>query len=303
MLKSLDILIGFSGIMLLLSVAVAVLTQFLTGSLEWRARHLVKGIITILNQIDPKMSPFCARQIAKAVLRHPLVARDGRKLGTVIQREELTQILLELAAEIEPGGKALDEYARSTLKRALGASGVANPAEVLEQIHLYGLKLEALHPELSAALRHTMATGTEGASRFVGRIHATFDPTMDRITQRFARRARAVTLSMAVLVAAGLQLDAFSVLRRLSEGHGSNAYAILPADWRLEWNSSKIPGIAFSAMLLSLGAPFWYNAVKDVAGLRPVLARREQAADAGRGLTGNDYIRAGATDRPGPDQP
>jgi len=256
MLKSLDILIGFSGIMLLLSVAVAVLTQFLTGSLEWRASHLVKGIITILNQIDPKMSPFCARQIAKAVLRHPLVARDGRKLGTVIQREELTQILLELAAEIEPGGKSLDEYARSTLKRALGASGVANPAEVLDQIHLSGL---------------------EGASSFVGRIHATFDATMDRVTQRFARRARAVTLSMAVLVAAGLQLDAFSLLRRLSAGSGSDAYAILPANWKLEWSAAKIPGIAFSAMLLSLGAPFWYHAVKDLAGLRPVLARRKQA--------------------------
>src|SRR6185503_13112597 len=104
MLKSLDILIGFSGIMLLLSVAVTVLTQFLTGSLEWRARHLLKGITTILNQVDPKMPPFCARQIAKAVLRHPLVARAERKLGTVIQREELTHVLLELAANIEPGG-------------------------------------------------------------------------------------------------------------------------------------------------------------------------------------------------------
>ncbi len=100
---------------------------------------------------------------------------------------------------------------------------------------------------------------------------------MDRVTQRFARRARAVTLSMAVLVAAGLQLDAFSLLRRLSAGSGSDAYAILPANWKLEWSAAKIPGIAFSAMLLSLGAPFWYHAVKDLAGLRPVLARRKQA--------------------------
>jgi hypothetical protein len=30
-------------------------------------------------------------------------------------------------------------------------------------------------------------------------------------------------------------------------------------------------------MLLSLGAPFWYNALKDLVGLRPVLARKEQA--------------------------
>ena len=35
--------------------------------------------------------------------------------------------------------------------------------------------------------------------------------------------------------------------------------------------------IALSAMLLSLGAPFWYNALKDLVGLRPLLARKEQA--------------------------
>jgi hypothetical protein len=66
-----------------------------------------------------------------------------------------------------------------------------------------------------------------------------------------------------------LQLDAFDLLRR------ANAYVIMPESWN--WNRAKIPGIALSAMLLSLGAPFWYNALKDLVGLRPVLARKEQA--------------------------
>ncbi len=136
MLHSLDVLIGFAAIMLLVSVAVTVLTQAVTGALGWRGRNLARGVVTILHQIDPKITPFCARQIALGILRHPLVARGEGKPGTVIQREELTRILLELAAGREPGGKSLDEYVRSTLKRTLEANGIADPAQVLENVHL-----------------------------------------------------------------------------------------------------------------------------------------------------------------------
>jgi hypothetical protein len=258
--------------MLLVSAAVTVLTQLFTGALGWRGRHLVRGVVTILNQIDPKITPFCLRQIATAVLRHPLTARAEGKLGTVIQREELTRVLLELAAGQEPGGKALDEYARATLKRALEANGIANPAEVLDNIHLLALKLEALRPELPSSVRHGIGVVTEAPSQFAARLHTCFDETMDRVTQRFARHARLVAGAIALLVAAGLQLDAFELLRRLA-ADGSTAYAILPQSWT--W--TRLPGITLSAMLLSLGAPFWYNALKDLVGLRPVLARKEQA--------------------------
>ena len=270
MLKSLDILIAFSSVMLLVSVAVTLLTQAVTGALGWRSRNLLRGVITILNQLDPKATPFCAEQIAGAVLRHPLVARAEGKPGTVIQREELTRILLELGAGREPGGKSLDEYARATLKRALETNGIADPAAALENIHLLGLKLEALHPELPASVRHSMAVATEAPSQFAGRIHSCFDETMDRITQRFARHARIVTGLIALAVAVGLQLDSFELLR-----DGANAHLAVPQNW--SWNLARVPGIVFSAMLLSLGAPFWYNALKDLVGLRPLLARKEQA--------------------------
>jgi hypothetical protein len=270
LLKSLDILIAFSSVMLLVSVAVTLLTQAVTGALGWRSRNLLGGLVTILNQIDPKATPFCTRQIAGAVLRHPLVARAEGKPGTVIQREELTRILLELAAGREPGHKSLDEYARATLKRTVETNGISDPAAALENIHLLGLKLEGLHPELPASVRHSMAVATEAPSQFAGRIHSCFDETMDRITQRFARHARIVAGVIAIAVAVGLQLDSFELLRNTA-----NAQLAVPQNW--SWNLSKLPGIVLSAMLLSLGAPFWYNALKDLVGLRPLLARKEQA--------------------------
>jgi hypothetical protein len=202
-------------------------------------------------------------------VRHPLIARAEGKAGTVIQREELTRILLELAAGQEPGGKTLDEYARLTLKRTLETNGIANAAQVLENIHLLGLKLEALRPEWPSSVRKGIAIATEAPSQFAGRIHACFDETMDRVTQRFARHTRSVAVVISVVVAAGLQLDAFDLLRH------ANTAAIVPENWN--WGWAKLPGIALSAILLSLGAPFWYNALKDLVGLRPILARKEQA--------------------------
>jgi hypothetical protein len=268
-LKSLDILIGFAAVMALVSVGVTLLTQVLTGAFNWRSRNLLRGVMTILNQIDPKATPFAVEQIASAVLRHPLVARAEGKLGTVIQREELTRILLELAAGNEPGGKALDEYARQTLKRMLEANGIQDPSAVLENIHLLGLKLEALRPELPAPVRHAVAVVTEAPSQFAGRIHACFDETMDRISHRFARHTGVVTAVIAIAVALGLQLDSFELLRQ-----GVEARLIVPQTW--SWDPAKVPGIALSAMLLSLGAPFWYNVLKDLVAFRPVLARKEQ---------------------------
>ena len=269
MLKSLDSLIGFAAVMLLVSVGVTLLTQLVTGALNWRSRNLLRGVMTILNQIDPKATPFAIEQIAGAVLRHPLVARAEGKLGTVIQREELTHILLELAAGNEPGGKALDEYARQTLKKMLEANGIQDPAAVLENIHLLGLKLEALRPELPASMRQAVAVVTEAPSRFAGRIHACFDETMDRISHRFARHTSVITVVIAIAIAAGLQLDSFEILRQ-----GAEARLIVPQSWN--WNPAKLPGILLSAMLLSLGAPFWYNVLKDLVAFRPALARKEQ---------------------------
>jgi hypothetical protein len=276
MFKSLDILIGFSAIMLLVSVAVTVLTQTVTGVFGWRGRYLARGITTILHQIDPKMTPFCAQQVAMAVLRHPAVTNAEGKLGTVIQREELTRVLLELAAGREPGGKSLDEYARGTLKRAVGDSGIVNPADALDNIHLLGLKLEALHPDLPSPVRYSLAAATEVPSQFIGRLHSCFDGVMDRVTQRFAMHVRLTTVGVALAVAVGLQLDAFELWRGISVD-AAGGYAMVPDAWKSNWRPAKIPGIALSVMLLSLGAPFWYDALKDLVGLRPVLARKEQA--------------------------
>jgi hypothetical protein len=289
MLKSLDVLIGFALIMLLVSLAVTAVTQFVTSALQWRGKHLRDGLVTLLSHIDPQLTEFCAEQIAGAVLTHPLIARANGGPGAVIQREELIPILLELAAGRESGGAPLDEFVRATLKRVLANRGIHDPEALLEDINVLAVKLERLHPEMSAAARHSLAIVTEASSQFVGRIHSWFDPTMDRVAHRFAGRTRAVTVMASAVIAVGLQLDSMDLLRRLAADDvlrnslvaqaqtvARSGYAVAPEHWMLEWHPAQLPGIFLSMLLLSLGAPFWYSALKDLVRLRSPLERKEQ---------------------------
>jgi DNA repair exonuclease SbcCD ATPase subunit len=43
----------------------------------------------------------------------------------------------------------------------------------------------------------------------------------------------------------------------------------------LEWYTKHVPGLLLSWVLLSLGAPFWYDALKDSLKLRSVLAAKD----------------------------
>ena len=122
MLKSLDVLIGLTVIMLALSMGVTMLTQFVTTVLNSRGRHLKRGVMDLLNQIDPALATRAAAagqtvagRVADAILTHPLISATGRRLGTVVHREELTRLLLFLTDDTA----ALDGEAKAVLKRTL----------------------------------------------------------------------------------------------------------------------------------------------------------------------------------------
>ena len=65
MLKTIDILLGLTVVMLVVSMAVTVLTQFVTSVLNSRGRHLLAGLADLLQQIDPQLE----RKIAESICR------------------------------------------------------------------------------------------------------------------------------------------------------------------------------------------------------------------------------------------
>ena len=102
MLKTVDVLIGLTVVMLLASLIVTVLTQFITSVCNSRGRHLLHGVADLLQQVAPGVEREAAGKISAAVLTHPMIRAAGGRYGDVIQRGELTKILLELAADNGP---------------------------------------------------------------------------------------------------------------------------------------------------------------------------------------------------------
>jgi hypothetical protein len=262
MLKSLDIILELTVVMLVASMAVTVLTQIYTGLRNTRGAHLRTGLIDLLKQIDPSVTATIADEIAGAILSHPLVHDSDSRLGSLVHRDEFTHLLMEIAAG--HGSGALCEESRLVLVRALQANGIADPAASLKAIREMALELEEHYPEVAAHVRREMAILRAAKSELVAKINGCFDQTIDRVSARFTLTARQVSLIAAFLVAVALQLDSVALIHRLVSENATPQHQ--PASWA---------GIALSTLLLSLGAPFWFEALKDVLRLRSALAGKD----------------------------
>ena len=335
MLKTLDVLIGLSVVMLLMSMIVTVITQFFTTVVNSRGKHLLQGVADILRQVDPKMERAVAERIAAAVLLHPLVRGAGGKLGGVIHREELTKLLLELASGDSAQPLAAD--AKAALQKSLVQSGVCRdgtPEEIESQIRdtiknigALALQLELTHPELTNNARARIAILQQASSAFVGKLNLWFDQTMDRVADRFTQHTRYVTFAGGLLLALVIQLDTAALVSRLSSDDALRSSLVADAqnvtknanpnlrlngsevqnihdlmtnnvvgvpsgwsDWTNRWSGDnalmKLLGILLSAVLLSLGAPFWYNALQNLIRMRSLVAAKDDQQRQERQLSG-----------------
>jgi hypothetical protein len=298
-LKSIDLLIGLTVVMLVASMAVTVMTGFVNHLSNLRGRSLRQGIADLLRLIDPNLAQ--PEKIAEAVLTHPLIRDAENRMGSVVHREELTKLLMELAAGNGPG--KLEKDLQDRLATTLAAQGIDNPAATLEKIRNAALRVEIEHPELSNMARANIAILQEAETHFVAKIDTWFDQTMDRVSQRFTVSTRTVTFLCGVVLVALLQLDSIALVNRIyvddalrdslvsearseSNASGDKLYNFVvaqgvvplpqyPADLARFKDARHLAGMGFTTLLLSLGAPFWYNALNQLLQLRPKIAEAD----------------------------
>jgi hypothetical protein len=251
-----------------------------------------------------------------------MIRAAGGRYGDVIQRGELTKILLELAAGNGP--QKLEAGARQQLVKALQDSGIDDPAAALQRVSEVLLELETSRPELATSVRQSMALLDGAKSAFVARVNAWFDQTIDRVSDRFTFTTRDVTFVMGMLLAFAVQLDTPLLVNRLATDPQLRASMVqqsvaidlqqhefdkIPsemrnrlfdklssadlvsvpasfAEWRANWSGSGLHlnpvGVLLSAVLLSFGAPFWFNALKNLLQLRSILAQKDDEQRAQR---------------------
>jgi hypothetical protein len=365
-LKSIDVLIGLTVVLLALSMAVTVITQSITTIVNSRGRHLRRGLTDLLQQLDPALTATLSGEVATKLLTHPLVSGSntpisaggnvvtglwaqatrwvrkiagGPRLGNVVHREEFSKLLMALAAT--DGTQTLEGTAKSALKQALANNGIADPDATLKNIRTVALQLERANPALSNAARQNAAILQEASSDLVAKINNWFDQTMDRTSQRFTASTRAITFVAGFIVAFGLQIDTPLLVNRLAaddklrdafvteakalyaqqaqeakqaaesakggaqqDGQpatvdaekmgrqyssflATNGVITLPtqAGWKAGFRNASLPGLLVTALLLSLGAPFWYDALGQLLQLRSVLAVKDDVQRTARQST------------------
>jgi hypothetical protein len=207
MLLYLDTLIGFAVVMLVISLLITILTQFISALFNHRGSNLRWGLKTLFENIDPVVYPQLtanAETVASAVLRHCLISdsvfSDNDVAQWIAQRVPWLQRLLarfQLATAIRPD--ELADILRQTAAippRALSALSQAAQAQLKTEIDLL---LEA------SGNAHTMA----------GNLEEWFGSMMDRVAQRFATYMRLWTVIIASTFAVVSGLNSISLLSEL----------------------------------------------------------------------------------------
>jgi len=284
MFRSLDALIGFATVMLVLSLVVTVLTQLVANFLKLRSQHLRHGVLQIFLNLGWEF----AGERAKALAREIVSGKDA------ITREDLIESLLALAQNTPE------------LKNKIAALVPAlDPPALLALLRRTALELSVERPDLAAAAVRSTAMARTPVSGLASEVFGVFDSTMDQVSERFTSQSRKLVAFFGIALALALPLDTLDLLQRFTRSDAARDQAVAlaqtlavnepstrvafeklqaaeiivipasPSEWLARWQKVNCVGVAAGALLLTLGAPFWFHVLKDLLKFRSAVAGQE----------------------------
>jgi len=311
--RSLDTLIGFVTVLLVLSLAVTMLTQMVANFLRLRPRHLQAGLLDIFLQLGWEFAGNGAAKLARTVAR----SKDA------ITREDLLETLLVLA----------QNHTELKDKIAVQTPGF-EPQTLLDSVRRAALELSVERPDLAAAVVRSTAFARSPLAPLASEIFGVFDATMDRVSAKFTAQSRTLVAIVGIAVALALPLDTFDLLKRLARSDSAREQAValaqafaerqsaadpaprdvrlavakleaaevivVPAsraEWLARWQQVNWAGVAVGALLLTLGGPFWFTVLKDLLRLRSAAASQESQDRAQRQAALSDLPPPAAGER------
>src|SRR6266550_5558193 len=227
MLRYLDVVIAFAGIMLGLSLMITLLNQMISAFLSYRGSNLRWGIETMLNTLNEGVLGPRAREIANRILTEPIVsdsifARFGDvdlpvignllnrwKLASAIGADTLVRTLTRVSGEMRAANPTVAQAIDALLdapdevaKRKLGQ--VEETVNTILSRTTYGVQVNDLLKELGNT-----------AQQSVGKVEAWFNVAIGRVSQRFTMQMRIWTVIFSFLLAFGVHLDSFDLVDQL----------------------------------------------------------------------------------------
>lgn len=292
MLDQLDSVIAFVSVLLAVSLIVTVLNQMASTLFELRGRNLTRALRILFEQARGD-SAANATKLADTIVRHPLISDSAARSGTVfsfwarasaIRIEELAAILDLVDAK--PGATPPANRDAQTARTDLGRVGQWFDSVMDRSSQRFALQMRLWTAVFSLALAlllhldsftlfKTFANDREARARIIaastaiaedaGEILNRTPTTPGNSSSDDAWRAEMERL---INRQQGL-LGRFEASQLGLWPDGSHTPSEL---WGLH---AHLLGVLATAALLSLGAPFWYNVLKRLSNLRPIIAERE----------------------------
>lgn len=260
LMDMLGIFIGFSAIMLIFSLLVTALVHGAQAALNLRLKNLKNVIEAFFNQVEFLTDECVETLLSKIDHRGP-------------NQLYATALPLNL-----PGNKLM-----------LTNIGRQELVDIINSAH-----------ELSIEQREQL----------VQKVSYYFETLEELMSQRFKQWMHQISIAIALVICFTFQLNCFSVLDELNQDSYYRAQAANMGSEMLQqdlanWQSDDIQekmhaldfkitpeqwpdyyfaldlsvltnwlGIIFSTILISLGAPFWFNRLKDLISLRDKLSHK-----------------------------
>lgn len=227
LLDTIGVAVGFSAVMLLLGLVVAALSQATQAALRLRGRNLRYGLA-------------CALMVTDDRPNHASLAESS----DILNRSDSALLHHRILRE-------------SSWSRFLGP-----PVSWLNRADLLKV-LRGKAAEINAVTKPPLSQQSVDAA--IDDIVSTLDNADKSLSNRFKRLMRGISLAWAILVAALFQVSAPDLVNQMASDFARIDITPLHYGWAFYTDSSEstanITGVLATALLLTLGAPFWYRAL------------------------------------------
>ncbi len=312
-LDAVDTVLAFCMIMLLLSLLVTVLVQMVISIFGLRGKNLVFGVQQLVGMVAPDLDESDAASLATKVLNHPALGAGGKRASVELHPKEVLMVLDDLrkTEKLAPNVKAaidslfesdasedsklvgsldilqklrnaLPEQAAAAQK--LAKTVLAEQKEIVVRLDNWfdsamnhaseRLKLHARWITAGAAL--VFATGLEiNAVSILEQLSNDPQVRAQVLAQTDATLALYDQAQAAAASPEAAQAkEAVDSLRATLAKSGLAVFGLLDEGWEC-YTGRAFAGSLLTALLLSLGAPFWYGVIGKIVGFRSALAGKQ----------------------------
>jgi hypothetical protein len=306
MLDSIDTLIAFVTIMLVVSMLITIAVQMLAAALNLRGINLAKGLVNTFNTILPgfedQAKGFADRILSGRLLSDTGARSTGRR-ATAVRPEEVFDAIQRLATGRREAPEELRNNARRILQ-ALGvreavldaaAAQVASATGAKQQLTGTALQLRdaattaiaqlpadqqtqaqeaiaAISDRLNAyeiAATRDAAAFAQAREAAYRKFHYWFDVSQERAQQWFAAHTRWFTIIFAIVFAFWLQLDTVEIFKLVSSNRAVRD-ALVAQSGLVTKQAESLLGDKQSVLQLALVT--WRNGLTDDNARKAVAA-------------------------------